>query len=279
MSTSTTPQQVLANHRFAPSNLLTVIAIAIIAYAADDAVHELIGHGTIALFLKIKILAIASVGLQTAESNRLVAAAGAIANVLAGSIGLLSARRFHGSASWRYFLWLFGFLNLMNGTGYLMASALLNSGDWAVVIAGLQPPMMWRGGMGLVGLCLFAACIRWATTAMTTMIREGSVNPRDIVRLTLPAYFAGGILFVVASVFNPYGPGFILPSGAGASFGITFGLLLVPGMVKNEAKHHREAGSAGEEPASLPFSKRWIFAGALVGAIFIGIFGRGILLP
>ena len=276
MSTSTTQQQIQANQRFAPSNLLTVIAIAIIAYAADDTVHELIGHGTIALFLKIKILAIATVGLQTAESNRLVAAAGAVANVVAGVIGLLLVRRSHGSASWRYFLWLFGFLNLMNGTGYLMASALLNSGDWAVVIAGLQPPLLWRGGMGLIGLCLFAASIRWATTTMIAMIREGSVNPRDIARLTVPAYFAGGFLFVVASVFNPYGRAFILPSGAGASFGITFGLLLIPGMVKNAAYRHQEAE---QEPASLAFSKSWIFAGALVGAIFIGIFGRGILLP
>lgn len=274
MSSSTTPRKVSERQGFVPANLLTVIAIAVIAYAADDTVHELIGHGTAALLLKVKILAISTVGLQTATSSRLVAAAGAIANVIAGVIGLLLARRSHGSVLWRYFLWLFGFLNLMNGTGYLMASALLNSGDWAVVIAGLNPPLLWRAGMGLIGVCLFGASVRWAAATMAAMISEGTVNHRDLTRLTVPAYFAGGILFMAAAVFNPVGPALILTSGAGASFGLTFGLLLIPGMVKDGL-----ALDQAINPASLPLSRGWIFAGAVVGAIFIGVFGRGVPIP
>jgi hypothetical protein len=78
---------------FASSSIATVVAVAVIAYAADDAVHELIGHGSACLALGIKVLSISTVGLQTAESSRLVAAAGSVANVLAGTAALFLAGR------------------------------------------------------------------------------------------------------------------------------------------------------------------------------------------
>ena len=277
MATSPDLQQSSKTVVFTSSNLATVIAIAVVAYAADDTVHELLGHGITALFLHVKVLAVSTVGLQTAESSRMVAAAGAIANVIAGAIGLLFVRRSHGSASWRYFLWLFGFLNLMNGTGYLMASALLNSGDWAVVISGLQPPLLWRAGMGALGIISFITIVRWSARVMASMVNEGLFDRRDMIRLTVPPYFAGGVLFIAASVFNPVGSALILGSGAGASLGLTFGLLLAPGMIKDmtksEAAHQQEA-----KPPSLPLSKSWIVAALLMAAIFIGIFGPGVRL-
>ena len=242
-----------------------------IAYAADDTVHEVIGHGLASLMLNIKILSISTVGLQTAESNRWVAAAGAIANVIAGTAALLFADRSASFGSWRYFLWIFGFINLMNGTGYLMASALLGGGDWAVVIAGLNPPMLWRIGMGLTGLALFAGTVRWAASVMGRMVRRGAVDRNDLSRLTIPAYLAGGVLFVVASVFNPVGPSLILGSGAGASLGLTFGLLLVPRILDDKTEQSPPS-------PSLQFSWGWLLAAIFVAAIFIGIFGPGVRL-
>ena len=242
-----------------------------IAYADDDTVHEVIGHGLASLMLNIKMLSISTVGLQTAESNRLVAAAGAIVNAIAGTAALLFADRSASFGSWRYFLWIFGFINLMNGTGYLMASALLGGGDWAVVIAGLNPPMLWRVGMGLTGLVLFAATVRWAASVMGRMVRQGAVDRNDLSRLTIPAYLAGGVLFVVASVFNPVGPSLILGSGAGASLGLTFGLLLVPRILDDKTEQ-------SPPRPSLQFSWGWLLAAIFVAAIFIGIFGPGVRL-
>ncbi len=272
------PASPTSSHRsdtqsFTPSSLATVIAIAVVAYAADDMVHELIGHGIASLILKIKILSIATVGLQTAESSRVVAAAGAIANVIAGAAALLLAGRLQGFNPWRYFLWLFGFINLMNGTGYLMASALLGGGDWAVVIAGLNPPLLWRAGMGLLGVVLFASTAQWASSLMRQMVIQRTVNHGDLARLTVPAYLAGGVLFVAASALNPISPSLILGSGAGASFGLTFGLLLVPRMVESKAEHR------GPPAQSLRFSWSWILSAAFVAAVFIGVFGRGVRWP
>lgn len=60
--------------------------------------------------------------------------------------------------------WLFGFVNAMNGTCYLPASALLNNGDWSVVISDLSPAWIWRAAMGVVGLGLYFAFVRWSGT-------------------------------------------------------------------------------------------------------------------
>src|SRR5471030_1792019 len=66
------------------SSLVMVIAVAVIAYAADDTVHELIGHGSADWFLGIKPLSISTVALQSVGSSRWAAAAGALANMIAG---------------------------------------------------------------------------------------------------------------------------------------------------------------------------------------------------
>jgi hypothetical protein len=161
----------------------------------------------------------------------------------------------------------------MNGTGYLMASAMLDSGDWAVVVAGFHPPLLWRVGMGLTGVVLFSAVVRWASSTMAEWIIQGTVTGRDLTRLTVPPYIAGGALFIAAATLNPISQSLILASGAGASLGLTFGLLLIPGMVKGKTEHPEVMYSP------LQLSKSWMVSAALVAVIFIGIFGRGIRLP
>jgi hypothetical protein len=252
------------------SSLPTIIAVAVVAYAASDSVHELLGHGSMALLSGIKITSISSVGLQSVTSSRLLSAAGSAANVVAGVISFLGLRSAGASVSARYFLWLFGFVNLMNGTCYLLASAVLDNGDWSVVIAGLHPDWAWRIGMGLVGMALYWLSIRWAAAQMADLVREGKIFRGDLVRLTLPAYLTGGVLLTVAAIFNPFSPSLILLSGAGASLGLTWGLLLVPGMVESQTRAQESA------PDVLAFSWRWITLAAAVAVAFVGVFGPGL---
>ena len=116
------------------SSLATTVAIAVTAYALCDLVHEVVGHGTAALLLPgVEVVSLSTVALQTTGDSRLVAAAGSIANVL---IGGLSLALFHwqGRFSPRaYFFWLFGSLNLLNGSGYPLYSAYLDpaTGRWS----------------------------------------------------------------------------------------------------------------------------------------------------
>src|SRR5262245_34981924 len=129
------------------SSLATVIAIAFVAFALCDLVHEVAGHGIAALLVPgIDVMSLRSVELQTTGESRIVAAAGSIANVLAGSAALVLFHRRRRVSPAAFFLWLLGSINLLNGSGYPLYSAVLGSGDWEVVVRGLQPAWAWRAG-------------------------------------------------------------------------------------------------------------------------------------
>jgi hypothetical protein len=231
-------------------------------------VHEVLGHGAACRLTGVRRLGLSTIGLQTETSSRLVASAGAIANVIAGVLSLAVARRRRFDVS-GYFLWLFGFVNLMNGTGYLMASALTGSGDWAVVVAGREPALVWRLSMGLIGVITFAASILWARDVMRRWVVAGEVAAEDVPRLTVTPYLAGGLLFTLASVFNPVGPGMILTSGIAASFGLTFGLLFV-------ARASFPAPAAASAPQALPMNTAWVVLGFAVAIVFVAVLGPGV---
>jgi hypothetical protein len=121
---------------------LTLAAIGALACIAADMVHEVLGHGIASWLVADPILSLSTVALQTSEPSRFVSAAGTSANLIVGVLSLLLLRRRQRLTPWTYFLWVFGAFNLFN-VGYLVASACMNSGDWAAVIAGLSP--LWTG--------------------------------------------------------------------------------------------------------------------------------------
>jgi len=236
---------------------------------AADMVHEALGHGTVSWLTGDHILSISTVAIQNATASRLVAAAGTSANCLVGILSLLLLRRIRTFSGWTYFLWIFGAYNLLN-SGYLVVSAVLNNGDWANVIAGLSPPWLWRGLLGVVGATLYVLAIRWTASSMGDMVNRGEVAVVDLQRLVLPAYLAGGAVMTIASVFNPISPSLILMSGVGASFGLNSGLLFLPGMVAANTRGHALA------TRSLALSFFWVVLAIVISAVFIGVLGPGL---
>lgn len=85
------------------SNPGTVVAVAIVAYIADDLIHEVLGPGVAAGLTGVPILSLSTVALQTGTSNRLVASAGTIANAAAGMLALGLFTRGKELSIWRYF--------------------------------------------------------------------------------------------------------------------------------------------------------------------------------
>ncbi len=253
-------------------DFLTVISVAIIAYAAADMVHEALGHGTACLLLGFRMTRLSTVALEAVSDGYLVPAAGTIANVAVGAISLLLFHRLRGFNATRFFLWLFALLNILNGVGYLLFSGLSNFGDWSVVVSGFTPHWAWRTGLAIAGAALYVWAVRIGASALSGLVREGSIRKADLGRLILPAYIAGGVLMVAASVFNPIDPKLILLSGAAASFGSSCGLINIPTMVTE---------SPTEQPPdfqTLPESRVWIIAAIPVAAVFVGILGPGIKL-
>jgi len=250
---------------------LTIAAIAITAFALCDLVHEVAGHGLAVLLVPgVQAISLSSVALQTTGESRLVAAAGSMANIIAGCIAMALFQRRRRFSAGAYFLWLFGAVNLLNGCGYPLYSAILDSGDWAVVVRGLEPALGWRVGLGLTGAGAYASAV-WMSAAELAQAVEGDlVSSLEIPGLVILAYVVGSTLLVAASALNPVGASLILLSGVGSGFAAMAGLTAVPTLVEKRVGRREGAGGA------LSFSAGWVGAGLVVGIVFITVIGRGI---
>lgn len=260
------------------SNPITVGAIAVVAYALCDMVHEVLGHGTATLASPaVKAVMLTTVALSTDGSSRLVAAAGTIANLTAAIAAFLVLGRRRGAPAWRYFLWLFGSINLFNATAYFLYSGILDSGDWGIVIAGLEPHLLWRAGMVAVGVTTYVLSVRISARALRGMILDGSAPAADVNRLATLPYWVGGTLLVLGSVPNPVSPLLILTSGAASGFGAMAGLLALPRMRGIGASAGIDASAVGAA-RPLALSRGWVAAALVTAAMFIFVIGRGIRL-
>lgn len=255
-----------------PSNLLTVVGVAITAYASCDMVHEVLGHGLPTLLsADVKAVMLTTVALSTVGSSRVVVAGGTIANLIAAAFAFLVFQTMKGFGATRYFAWLFATVNLLNATGYFILSGLLGSGDWAVVIADLQPQFVWRILLSLLGLVAYFVSTYLAAHLLAAAVRRGDIRRRDVPRLIVPAYVAGGVLLVAGAALNPIDLALVLSSGASTGFGAMSGLLAVPWLVEK-----RTQDRSGAHP--LPFSRGWVISAIAVALTFVVVIGRGIRL-
>jgi hypothetical protein len=232
-------------------------------------VHEALGHGIAALLTGDRILSISTVALQNASASRLVSASGTAANCIAGAVSLLLLSRVKALSASAYFLWLFGAFNLFN-SGYLVASSITGSGDWANVIAGLRLEALWRILLAALGVAVYVFAVRWLVRSLLPFCENGELALPDVGRLVFPAYLTAGLIMTVASFFNPIGPSLILPSGIAPSFGLNAGLLLVPQIVAQHARNRPIA------TRSMAFSKLWLIAAIAATTVFIAVLGPGI---
>jgi hypothetical protein len=250
-------------------NALTLAAVGALACVAADMVHEAVGHGTVSWLMADPILSLSTVAIQTSHPSRLVSAAGTTANLLVGVFSLLLLRRIRRLTPSSYFLWVFGAFNLFN-VGYLVASACMNSGDWANVIAGLSPPWLWRCLLGLLGIIFYILSVRWVASFAIDFVNHRQVAIGDSRRFVWPAYLSAGAVLTVASIFNPISPSLILVSGLGASFGLNCGFLFLPRIIAGKATYH------GVGEGRIPFSTFWLIVSVFISGLFIGILGPGI---
>jgi hypothetical protein len=250
-------------------NAFTLAAIGSLACIAADMVHEAVGHGTASLLMSDPILSLSTVAIQNASPSRFVSAAGTTANLTVGVLSLLLLRRIRQLTPSSYFLWVFGAFNLFN-VGYLIASACMNSGDWAAVISGLSPLWLWRCALGLLGIIFYVLSVRWVAGFAVDFVNHRQVAIGDSRRLVWPAYLAAGLVLTAASIFNPISSSLILVSGIGASFGLNCGFLFLPPIIARNTTYH------GVGEGRIPFSALWLIVSVLISGLFIGILGPGI---
>ena len=257
----------------------TLIAIAVVAYALANLVHEGVGHGGACLLAGGRPLALSAIhfeedpGSLDAAAGKWVAAGGSIANVAAGVLALVALRatsRARGAG--RYFLWLFMTVNLLQAAGYWLFSGVGNVGDWAGVIEGLSPAWAFRVGLALLGGGAYWSVILLALRELGPFLGKGAGQAQRAVPLTLLPYLAGGTLYVLGGLPNPVGFRLVLISAAAASFGGTSALAWMAQLLRNEARFPAFAEAAPPLPRSVP----WLAAAVLVALAFVFVLGPGI---
>lgn len=257
----------------------TIVAIAVLAYSLANVVHEGLGHGGACLLLGARPTMFNAIFFNYDESTasdtvqRLISAAGSIVNVIVGLplVALLRSRAQLAPRT-RYFLWLFAAVNLLTAFGYLLYSGIGGIGDWARVIEGAEPAIVFRLVMAAIGAVLyFVLAPRLLLPALDPFLGVDTVERGQRARqLMLLPYFIGAATLIVAGILNPLGMEIVLISAAAASLGGTSLL----------AWYHRiprpPSAMAQEPPLGIARSWVWIAAAAVALGIFVFVLGPGI---
>lgn len=264
-------------------HLPTVIAIALVAYALTNVAHEGIGHGGMCVALGGEPRVLNAVyfdcgrGSVTDAGSRWISAGGTLTNLaFAALTALLLRARLVRAASARYFLWLFLSLNLMQAFGYWMFSGLGGIGDWQAVIAGSPHYVLGRIALAVVGTAAYMfIAVPIALRGLEPFLGAGE-PPRlaRARRLTLPAYLAGGTLYVTAGLLNPESPMLVLISAAAASFGGASALAWMTQLLRDRRRFPPGAAPAAGIARSWP----WLVAAGLTALFFVAVLGPGITL-
>jgi hypothetical protein len=211
----------------APGDAVTIVAIAVAAYALATVLHEELGHGGACLLTGGTVVSMSTVAVECSHENRLVIAAGSIMNVLTAVACFLLGRLTPPEASrLRFFFWLTVAVSLFMPAGYFVFSGIGGFGDWALFLQRLNPEWAWRVGFIIFGAVAYMAAGRFLLLELGPLI--GSDKQQRFLRaarLSKISYFTGGILACLAGAFNPHGWILVVLSAAASTFGGTSGLL------------------------------------------------------
>ncbi len=251
---------------------LTICAISILAAILSNVLHEGIGHGLIDLLTGAKSGLLTTVAWSSATNSRLVQAGGTLVNLAAALIFwiALSASRRRSIAT-RYFLLLATAFNLFTGTGYFLFSGATNFGDWADVIAGLNPHWLLRLSLVVLGVISYFASVLVIGVGFVRYVGIPRSEQGRIRTLILIPYITAVILASISAFLNPLGMQLLWQSALPATAGGQSGLLWLQYYISRRVEPRREAESLSRNYA-------WITLALIFGISYILILGRGVTL-
>jgi hypothetical protein len=244
-------------------SIASIVSIAVLSMGLAAAFHEGLGHGVTAWVRGDGVTELTSNHLSTVTADRLVDAAGTIVNLIVAAFCFLGYRASGEQANLRYFFWLFGAVNLLEGSGYFCYSGIIGVGDWAAFIRGLPHEILLRVLMSVFGLAFYIFSARLiARGARPFMATDSEYN--TVSRLP---YFAACIFYCIAGAFDPLGIQLLFLSTIPAAFGGLSALLWADKYVPRPAP---------EKPLAVaPSRALWVIA-AIFAVAFVAILGRGI---
>lgn len=269
----TTPQ---SNSNKPRIDLITISAITVIAYLLAQIIHEGVGHGGVALLFGAKIVQVTNTNLQYDPSgvsnaaSRAIAMGGTLANVIFGVLALWYLKKSASqSANMRFFLWLFGHVNLFKGFGYLLIT-FAPIGDWHDAAAGLPSEAVWMIAFTLLGAVTSLVTFFHAARTLDEFIGRDEDRRKRAFTLTLVPYLLGGTVNVLATIFG-LGVTVYTFTGALATFGGAF-LMVWLGFAVG-----RPRVNTPQEPLTSTRNTGWVIAGTIALAIYFFWLGPGLM--
>jgi hypothetical protein len=256
-------------------DLKTICAIAVSASVVTNFIHEGLGHGGMCVITGARPLMLSTVHFQCSVDTRLVAAGGTLANLLFGAVFWAAARAVKHATPWRYFFWLLMTFSLLDAGGYFLFSGIGNFGDWAVVVAGLQPAWAWRIALVALGTVTYFVlfvplCLRELRPFLG---KDAEIRVWRARRLTVVPYLTGGVLSCAAGALNPVGAFLILVSAAASSFGGHSGLAWMWTLL-----YGPRIPSSDLQMPEIKLNRAWIISATILAIVFILKLGPGIKL-
>jgi hypothetical protein len=247
----------------AKSDKLTIISMAVLAIAASSLLHEGLGHGVTAWLRGDIPTELTSNHLSDIRPDRLVDAGGTLVNLAVGALAMAASFAAGRRANLRYFLWLLGAINLMEGAGYFLFSGIIGFGDWQEVIAGLPHYVALRIAMSLFGAGLYFLVVAVIARGVHPFCPD---NPTYNTVGRLP-YYAACTFYCIAGAFDPLGIHLLLISTIPAAFGGNSGLMWADSLLPS---------ASATQPLAIARMPGWWIAAAILGLAYILILGRGI---
>jgi hypothetical protein len=233
-----------------PIDALTVACIAIVSYLCGSVVHEGIGHGIAAALLGARDIQISSAALHLDSksvspiASQMISIAGPLTGLLIGwLLAIYHGKTQSKSATFRYFVWLTGYVCLFANGGYLMALSLMHFGDIHGFVQGLAWPIAWRLGLTVLGTILSIVALFTAGRSLDEFLGQTDRRSRaaKLLLISIPATLGGTVFlpYTILCVGNarpttkpvPFTPCKSLPWYiAGAIALLIYGLVLGPGV-------------------------------------------------
>lgn len=257
-------------------DLVTVMAIAVIAYAGVNICHEVLGHCTMALLVGTKCRVISSTYIPLATElptwkYNLLVPAGIMANWIAAFACFVVLRTWKTARpAVRYFLWILMAVNLFLSSTYMAVAPIIKFGDSYILIQSLPNQFFWRTAVALTGAVILFFSFLLIGRELSRLVGSGVTAARSTAwKLVAPAYLTGGFITVASALFSQLDAKWAQLEAAGGTFGLTIWLLLLPLRLPSPA-------SSTTRPFVLDRSWAWIAAGIVTALLFIGVLGRGI---
>ena len=245
----------------------TLISMAVLAIAASSLLHEGLGHGVTAWLRGDIPTVLTSNHLDDLRPDRLVDAGGTLVNLAAGAIAMYASTLATRRPNLRYFLWLLGSFNLMDGAGYFLFSGILGLGDWQEVIRGLPHYVALRIAMSLFGAALYFLVVKLIARTLQPFCPDRTQHRSLYNTVGRLPYYAACAFYSLAGAFDPLGIQLLLISTIPAAFGGNSGLMWADSLLP---------AHSDTPPLVVSRSPAWWVAATLLGIAYILTLGRGI---